>query len=37
VVQLIGRGLNSAGRFDQTETPALGKLLNNLPITILGP
>ena len=36
VVQLIGRGLNSAGRFHQTETPALGKLLNNLPITILG-
>lgn len=37
VVKLIGAGLNSAGRFDKTETPVLGKLLNNLPITILGP
>ena len=37
VVKLIGAGLNSAGRFGETNTPVLGKLLNNLPITILGP
>lgn len=36
VVQLIGAGLNSAGRFGDTPTPALTKLLNGVPITILG-
>ncbi|MGL6210251.1 MAG: alpha/beta hydrolase, partial [Paracoccaceae bacterium] len=35
VVKLIGKGLNSAGRFGETETPALGRLLRGLPITIL--
>jgi esterase/lipase superfamily enzyme len=37
VVRLIGAGLDSAGRFGDTNTPALGKLLGNLPITIVGP
>jgi esterase/lipase superfamily enzyme len=37
VVKLIGAGLNSTGRFGETNTPALGKLLGNLPITIVGP
>jgi esterase/lipase superfamily enzyme len=37
VVQLIGEGLNSNRRFGESQTPALGKLLGNLPITILGP
>jgi esterase/lipase superfamily enzyme len=36
VVQLIGAGLNSAGRFSDTPTPALTKLLSGVPITILG-
>jgi len=36
VVRLIGAGLNSAGRFGETPTPALTKLLNGVPITILG-
>lgn len=36
VVQLIGAGLNSAGRFGDTPTPALTKLLSGVPITILG-
>jgi esterase/lipase superfamily enzyme len=36
VVQLIGAGLNSAGRFGDTSTPALTKLLSGVPITILG-
>lgn len=37
VVRLIGAGLNANRGFGETETPALGKLLGNLPITILGP
>jgi esterase/lipase superfamily enzyme len=37
VVRLIGAGLNSNANFGQAQTPALGKLLGNLPITILGP
>jgi esterase/lipase superfamily enzyme len=37
VVKLIGAGLNSAGRFGETNTPVLGKLIGNLPITVLGP
>ncbi|MCX7287705.1 MAG: alpha/beta hydrolase [Rhodobacterales bacterium] len=36
VVKLIGAGLNSAGRFGDTPTPALTRLLNGVPITILG-
>jgi esterase/lipase superfamily enzyme len=36
VVKLIGAGLNSAGRFGETQTPALAKLLSGVPITILG-
>ena len=37
VVRLIGSGLNQNQGFGETQTPALGKLLGNLPITILGP
>jgi esterase/lipase superfamily enzyme len=36
VVRLIGAGLNSAGRFGNTPTPALTKLLSGVPIKILG-
>jgi esterase/lipase superfamily enzyme len=36
VVQLIGVGLNNAGRFDETSTPVLGQLLAEVPIRILG-
>jgi len=36
VVQLIGAGLNSAGRFDETRTPGLGELLAEVPIRIMG-
>jgi esterase/lipase superfamily enzyme len=36
VVQLIGVGLNNAGRFDEASTPALGRLLAEVPIRILG-
>jgi esterase/lipase superfamily enzyme len=36
VVQLIGAGLNSAGRFDRTSTPPLGQLLGGATITVLG-
>lgn len=36
VVQLIGAGLNSAGRFGETSTPALDILLAKVPIRILG-
>ena len=36
VVKLIGAGLNSAGRFGETPTPALTKLLSGVPITIFG-
>ena len=36
VVQLIGAGLNSAGRFGDAPTPALSQLLSGVPITILG-
>jgi esterase/lipase superfamily enzyme len=36
VVKLIGAGLNSAGRFGETHTPALSRLLSGVPITILG-
>lgn len=35
VVQLIGAGLNSAGRFGDT-TPGLEKILQNVPIRIVG-
>lgn len=37
VVKLIGTGLNSVGRFGETNTPVLGKLIDSLPITIVGP
>lgn len=37
VVRLIGKGLNANRRFGETPTPALGRLLGDLPITILGP
>jgi esterase/lipase superfamily enzyme len=37
VVRLIGAGLNANQRFGEAQTPALGKLLGDLPITILGP
>jgi esterase/lipase superfamily enzyme len=36
VVKLIGAGLNSTGRFGDTPTPALTKLLSGVPITIRG-
>jgi esterase/lipase superfamily enzyme len=36
VVRLIGAGLNSAGQFGETSTPTLSRLLNGVPITILG-
>ena len=36
VVQLIGAGLNSAGRFGVTSTPGLGELLAEVPIRIFG-
>jgi esterase/lipase superfamily enzyme len=36
VVQLIGAGLNSSGRFGETSTPALTKLLDRAPIRIIG-
>lgn len=36
VVQLIGVGLNSAGRFDETATPGLDEILTGVPIQILG-
>ena len=36
VVQLIGAGLNSAGRFDDTATLGLDELLAGVPIRILG-
>lgn len=35
VVQLIGTGLNSSGRFGETSSPALAQLLHNAPIRIL--
>jgi esterase/lipase superfamily enzyme len=35
VVRLIGAGLNSAGRFGETNTPALQDLLAGVPIRIL--
>jgi esterase/lipase superfamily enzyme len=37
VVKLIGAGLNANQRFGETNTPVLGKLVSNLPITIVGP
>jgi esterase/lipase superfamily enzyme len=37
VVRLIGVGLNRNVSFGEAQTPALGKLLGGLPITILGP
>jgi esterase/lipase superfamily enzyme len=37
VVRLIGTGLNANQRFGESQTPVLGKLLGDLPITILGP
>jgi esterase/lipase superfamily enzyme len=36
VVQLIGAGLNSAGRFGEGTTPGLDQLLADVPIRILG-
>ena len=36
VVQLIGTGLNRAGRFDRGATPGLDQLLLNVPIRIVG-
>ncbi len=36
VVQLIGAGLNRAGRFDQGASPGLDQLLLNVPIRIVG-
>jgi esterase/lipase superfamily enzyme len=36
VVQLIGAGLNSAGRFGDTSSPALAEILAGVPIRILG-
>ncbi len=36
VVQLIGAGLNSAGTFGESSTPALGRLLEGVPIRIFG-
>lgn len=36
VVRLIGEGLNSSGRFGETQTPALTRLLSGVPIKILG-
>ncbi len=36
VVRLIGAGLNSAGRFGETATPALDALLAGTPIRVLG-
>jgi esterase/lipase superfamily enzyme len=36
VVQLIGAGLNSAGRFSDGATPGLDQLLTDVPIRILG-
>ncbi|WPL19227.1 hypothetical protein Thiowin_04337 [Thiorhodovibrio winogradskyi] len=36
VVQLIGAGLNSAGRFGEANTPGLNQLLSGVPIRILG-
>lgn len=36
VVKLIGAGLNSAGHFGETSTPALTRMLSGVPITILG-
>ncbi len=37
VVQLIGSGLRTAGRFDQVDTPGLGGLLAEIPIRLIGP
>lgn len=36
VVQLIGEGLRTSGRFDQSSTPLLGQLLASSPIRIIG-
>jgi esterase/lipase superfamily enzyme len=36
VVQLIGAGLNSAGRFDTSSSPVLDEILAGAPIRILG-
>ena len=36
VVQLIGAGLNRAGRFGETTAPGLGDLLADIPVRILG-
>ena len=36
VVQLIGKGLNSAGGFDENATPGLDQLLYGVPIRIFG-
>jgi hypothetical protein len=34
VVQLIGASLNRVGRFDRGATPALDKLLTDVPIRV---
>ena len=36
VVQLIGAGLNSAGRFGESTTPGLDQILTGVPIRIIG-
>jgi len=36
VVQLIGTGLNSAGRFGETNSPSLAEILSGVPIRIVG-
>ncbi len=37
VVQLIGAGLKTAGRFGDMDTPGLGALLADVPIRLIGP
>ncbi len=36
VVQILGAGLNSVGRFGEDDTPGLGRLLDGVPIRIVG-
>jgi esterase/lipase superfamily enzyme len=36
VVQLLGAGLNNAGRFDRGSAPGLDRLLTDVPIQIFG-
>ena len=37
VVQLIGAGLETAGRFGDSSSPGLGDLLAEVPIRLIGP